>query len=1016
MPTELVPVVLGAGLNDGADPSLLQPGQLQLVRNGRPRRVGRLGKKAGLIAASMSTSAGTITGGVPNALTEWQGRPVLVANTNAWELTGSLWAQHGLTLTRFTPVGSDLIARASTTSSNVTLDPLAPSCAYASTTGRIVYVWNDGTNPYYSVYDDDGGCILSGAIPLASTTGVDCTAVAVGGTNVQIIVRRTADLRCITFDTSTLSFGSESSIGTLNAAGNFWDVAPFSSTQWLFAYQVSATDLRVCLMTGQTQTTTAALGIGGIAEGVSILGTPAENIYVSWTGGTVPGDVYGIVYAANLSSATAITHIYTASIAIGQPTMVRSSATAVQLYFTSYDETAFTAQIYQYNFTNAAIATLQGAAEHFRLASRAFADNGHFYVWGHTDQWALSGSPPSEGWLEQRTCYLLEASTPTVHLHAAPTLMTQRATTRLPAVIYASGATAPYFAYPALQVVLATLGTSALMHVKVLYYESLSENVRAAWRQWASDGQSVLFAGGVVQEYCGDLYENNFFYRPVIEDATVSGGGGVDDGDHYYRVVYEWVDKLGRRTRSGPSDPVLATTTAGNNTVTLKASTLRPGKNSFVGSQLTLQLAYVHIYRTRVGIAAFQRITPNIGVPVSCDRLGSATIITYVDTATDASIVDSEFLYTEGGVLPNALPPASRLICNGGNRMWLSGGFDPTVVTASKIVVSVEPTQFVDHDAFRINLPEPATAVAWGDGALIAWTKTGIYLVTGDGPNDQGQGFFSDPRRIPTDAGCIDPRSVAEIPAGWLYQSQRGFYILPRGFSSPIAIRDVNETIAAYPFILSSAVIRKPPSAAAGNLTGETEVRFLVSASAGGTVGVYELVFDANLGRFVSLDDVLGCLVGQYGQTVAHVTNASILVYETFANFASGISAFVPTTWRTGDIRPFGLLGEGCCHKIHLYGEWMGAASISVTATIDGVAQTSVSLNPKTLKGGATPSTRGERWYVEFHPAQDKFNSIDISVSDVAVSGASEGLAWLGGTLEVEGGPGTRRLASGARA
>ncbi len=1013
MPTELVPIALGAGLNDGADPSILQPTQLRTVRNGRPRKAGRLCKKAGLASANATPVSGSITG-IPNALAEWQGRALLLANTSAWEQTGPVWSQHGNQLARFQPVGSDIIARASTTSSGVTLNPLGPSCAYSSTTGRVTYVWDDGTNPYYSVHDEDGGRIVSGAVPIASVTGEDLSVVAVGGTTVQIIVRRTSDLRCITFDTNTLTFGSESSIATLNNPG-LWDVAPFSSTQWLLVYQISATDLRVAIMTGQTQSTTATLVATLVVTGVSIMGTPAENIYVSWTGGTGADDVMYVAYSAALGSPTAIDHVVTAGTAIGQPTMVRSSATAAQLFFTAYDETAFTAEIFQYNITNAGVSTLANSFEHFRLASRAFVDDGHFLVWGHTDQWVNSVSPPSTGWLEQRTCYLLESG-PTVQLHAAPMRMSQFIDTKLPAVAYVSGATAPFYTYPAHEVLLqGQLGAVTLVSVRALYFESIAENVRTAYRAWVSDGQATMFAGGVVGEYAGELYENGFYYKPVIEDAAVSAAGGVDTGEHFYVAVYEWVDKVGRRHRSAPSDPVSATTTA-DKTVTLKISTLRPGRDSFGGSQLTLQLAYVHIYRTRLGIAAFQRITPNVGAPVACDRLGSATMITYVDTATDASIVENEFLYTEGGVQPNTLPPASRLICKGGNRIWLGGGFDPTVVSASKIIVPVEPTQFVDHDAFRVYFPEPITAIAWGDGALIAWSKTGIYLADGDGPNDEAQGEFGQPRRIPTDAGCIDPRSVLELPGGWIYQSQRGFHILPRGFAAPSAIPDVNEITAAYPYIMSAAVIRKPPSTSS-SLAGETEARFIVAATVGATVGVYELVLDANMGRFVSVDDTNGFLVGQYGDTAGHVTNASILTYERFTSFGTAVSAFVPTTWRTGDIRPFGLLGQGQCHKIHLYGEWMGGATISVVQTIDGVAQSAVALTPKTLKGGATPSTRGERWYAEFHPVQDKFNSIDIAVSDAAVGGAaSEGLVWLGAALEVEAGPGTRRLASGARA
>ncbi len=360
----------------------------------------------------------------------------------------------------------------------------------------------------------------------------------------------------------------------------------------------------------------------------------------------------------------------------------------------------------------------------------------------------------------------------------------------------------------------------------------------------------------------------------------------------------------------------------------------------------------------------------------------------------------------DGGVLANVLPPACQFQAEGGGRLWLGGLFNRTEVVCSKLLVPSEPAQFTGHDAFSVFFPQDVTGIIWGDGALIGFTEESLYIVSGDGPNDQGQGSFTEPQRLPSDVGCIAWQSVVEISQGWLFQSKRGIYLLPRGFGAPVFIgASVQETLKAFPEVRSAVRVIEP-----GDSTlGEATVRFVVANSAG---SCRVLVLNTTTMRWESVDNygepiaIAGIWDDRFTYVSPSFFNGVGIRQENYgtpSGLTSDRGAFVRTRIKTGDLRPFGQLGSGKAYKLQVMGEIRTPATINAIVSFDGVSGT-------TLTSVSKSGYPGQRFYQQWNLPQHHCNSIDVDLWDGA-TGAGQGLVFHGATIEFDNSPGMPRLA-----
>jgi hypothetical protein len=333
----------------------------------------------------------------------------------------------------------------------------------------------------------------------------------------------------------------------------------------------------------------------------------------------------------------------------------------------------------------------------------------------------------------------------------------------------------------------------------------------------ANANGATYFSGAVPMFWDGTgTFEAGFHYFPEGLSATVQAGAGLGTGAYQYTAVYEWQDNYGKRHQSAPAVPVSATTTAGNNQVTLLCPTLQLGTRA--------ANTVIVFYRTLVNGTTFFRL----GTPVT-PILNSLTANTVGpsanDSASDAIIQGNEILYNPiansavgAGTLFNDAPPACRGIAvSNDGRIAICGLEDPYEVRFSQAPVFGTGLQWNENLSLKIpqGKGEPL-AMAFMDGAWYVFTPSGKYVISGNFPDSTGlNSSLTPPQLIPSDVGCIDQRTVALTPAGLTYQSQHGYYLLDRSradqynaFGSAIEGDVLGQTITSAVFVESISQLR----------------------------------------------------------------------------------------------------------------------------------------------------------------------------------------------------------------
>lgn len=993
-----------AGLSDATDPALAA-GKMRSGENIRLRKHGRLGKRYGSALLDTSTFAGGGSAYI-NAISEWNGRRMLTVDYVPWISQPEGWVT-GRKVSRVLPLPTQVVQTGE--------DPLVCPDVCQLGNGNYLVTWNEPNSGtfYYQVRSPEG--TISRSKQYAVGTMVRCLT-SPSGTGF-ILARNTAAGAIVSWleVSSNLVETNHGTLVTLHNAASVFDAFSPGATRWFLVYQNDATHLTVkTLDVGGAVIASNTITTGAVVTEVSItvLNSGAGAVCVAYVAA-------GALSVATFSDYTLVTPhgptlVDNAFTVDGQPGMVGVNATDCLIVWNATDSTGAgttpRSRAIRYQTITGSTAAVIGSFSttwHARLTSVPFLVDSRAHCWIATDvDVALTT------WQAQRTYWMLDLSglnsNPLPQMHLAPLRASVNYTSgthRLPKAIYDS--TAAQWVCPLMKVLrtrTAFLGDE-MAEVDLVRWQDGNAN---RLRHPRIANGSLQFEGGYLAEYSGAAVENGFAYAPSMLLAAVGAGGSVDTGTHSYLVVYEWEDLQGRRWRSAPSEPTSVTTTAGNNTVTLSITTLSWGK-SIQDGNATIGPVRAHVYRTKLGETVYRRIT-TVNTAPKVTPSTTASVVTFVDTMADNAIPSpTEFVYTDLGLLPNRPAPACRVTAEGGGRFWVGGLCDGRRVMCSKLIVTPEPVQFVDHDAFAVDFPDIVTAIAWGDGALIAWTATGIYIVTGDGPTDQGAGTFAQPRRIPAAEGCAQSASLLEVPQGWIYQGKRGFYLLPRGFGPPMPLDDVEDTVAAYPTTRSAAVI-------VSSSQGERTARWVLSNGTNSRV----LVWDLDLGQWVSVDRY-GDVADGGIQTVGSWSSAAVFAVSDVGTIANAVwvetpatwtdpnQTWIPSRWRTADIRPFGLLGWGQFNSVHLMGDVSGKTKLTTGLRIDGLTT-------------ATPSapyslTTIRREYLEVGQSVKKGNAFEIDLTDAIVVGeaASEGFVPLGLALDVTGEEGGKRLGSGAK-
>jgi len=365
----------------------------------------------------------------------------------------------------------------------------------------------------------------------------------------------------------------------------------------------------------------------------------------------------------------------------------------------------------------------------------------------------------------------------------------------------------------------ATQISAGVVHVPYLQADQIGSSggvvfsqkgVQAATFDFLGQSQALEFSdqlyltGAQLWLYDGaQVCEAGFHLFPEGITAAVNGGGAgtPDAGVHQYSVIWEWMDNYGNLHRSAPSTPVSATATGTTANITLTIPTLRITTKSTPIS--------VVVYGTQANQSIFYRLTS-----ITSPLLNSTTAdtVTFAVTASDASIIGNEQIYTTGspGEVENIAPPACSAIAQFKGRLFVVSSEDPYTTWFSKQAVPGFPAEF--NDAFTLTTTRTGGAIgaiAALDDKLILLKEQGLSFTWGDGPAPNGtSNDFSTPAPIPTDAGCTNPRSVVSMPSGLMYQSQKGIYLLGRDLS----VNYIGARVEAYNGYQVTAAVMLPGS------------------------------------------------------------------------------------------------------------------------------------------------------------------------------------------------------------
>lgn len=1027
MPESLlsVPFVV-PGFSEADDTYTQQPGALKMVQNGRWRKGGRVSKRVGLNDAGTSVRSGSTalsSSAVPQLITEYRGNHVLgtggILYHRAADFTAA-WSE-GDRIGQFTPRRVDPVFR-----DDVTGPATAPSAAYVSGYICAVCGSDEGETINVVLCDESGNVLYR-----TSFDGEQPRVVAVGSL-FAIVYRDGTDIVGVTLTPSTLALGTPTTITTVPTTLSLFDIAPWSSTQFLLARRSTTTTTDAHHVTAATMAVATTQSITHINDGVGvapcIFGTVGENVYLVVT----EAGAYNVIaqcYDAGLTASVAgPTTLDSTDSNDSQPAMYRVSSTSVRVVWGGQNSGLLPRLMSCTYDTSGAVGTVQTVYGAYP-ASRPFDGTAdRFRVW------AAVYASAAEQIFQRHALLTVEtasATNPVVHAELITDAGTADPTEEtdirwhIPAVVTA---TSDYLV-PLCDVLRADATPDTNFGVNLYRFYSTSQSARHAHRGGVEAAGALHITGGVMTEHIGGsggadelaAIENGFLYPPVIVGSSQGTSGGLTQGATYqYVAVFEYLDTAGRRHRSAPSNVRAVTLTGSNDDITLNIQALGiSGRLHKDGATVA-----IHIYRTDANGGTFKRITANSTAPAASTYVGTVAK-TYTDTGSGD---DGEILYTDGGVFGNWPCPSHRFAVRGGGRVWVGGLWNENLVAFSKLIVPGEPVQFVEADQFRLLVPEPVTGLGYMDGTLVIFTSGGAYLVSGDGPNDQGVPTFGEPQRLPMDIGCSDWRTVQEIPQGLLYQSARGFYLLPRGFGPPVFVgAAVQETVQSYP--LCFGVGRVGTNAHSSTALGESSLVF-VMGDAEVPTATRSLVWDLNRGMWASVDtygsDVYTA-AGTWSGNLAVVNTALTQVRST--STASGATifgdagSFVELHCRTGTLHPFGFGGFGHLRKLTVLGELRGgsASNLGIRVTIDGKAQ--YTLTPSNATAIATVNgsglSRGDKFWFEYALPLRRMSNIDVELWDSYNSSlgstSDEGLAFNGIVLHVEPDQGSKRLGAAQR-
>jgi len=988
-------VTLGA-LNTDADPASLPPGTLTVCSNVSSEEPGCYVKRFGYGAVSAPAAP------LPSVRRLLARDTELVAVDNAAGLWSFLTLSSGPTWTkRAEPVPQPTASAKSVyvERSSAATSPAEPTVAYAN--GVICHAFISGVKARVSLeLTADGTIALENYdVGVAGVDYVQIRAVAAGNYIVVIFASIASQrIDALSINTATLA--------TVGPSAIFSGISVSAGTPSLAACELSATDIVIAWQSATPSIGTARITASTLA--VAANSAPAIEACAGMLSVVATVGEYGFLSYVNganwrgcfFNPSTMVQTVAPFTIAAGgagaqsRVTAIRtSSTTLIPLIDTA--PVAATTQAFV-RFTTVTTAAAVGAIRtifNARLISEGWAYSGRWFV--NLYYQTIFGA------VRQNTYFTVELSTVTtapfsevMAMHAYRTAGDNNA--NLPNLSRVAALSADEFRFD-------ETPSFKLIGMPNTIFSISSYGINFADHkayQSVQIGQSAFIGGGVVSEYDGfHLTEANFLLAPAIISATPGavGAGGMDNGTYSYIAIYESVDIHGNTIRSSMSAPVSATTTAGAGLgkVTLIFEQLEMTRLGSTGRRSGV----IAVYRTKASGSTYFYVgsgasTGSVAIDVS---VGTAT---YTDFVNDSLIGVNNNLYTTGNALEREPPPPAIVMVVHRNRVWGISSADPRVVFYSGEYVSGESVWFSTAQQFRMDVGGDCTALASLDDKLVIFKADRIFIVTGEPPNQLGQGAsLTSPQLVSADCGCSDHRTVCNIPSGVMFNSAKGMHLLSRSLET-VFMGEPSAYVASSPNNAAAEIM------SAVMVPDVREVRFEMLQSPPGYD--QKLVYNYRDNRWMTHSNItgrtpVGGVVANGHYYCARSTGAVYL--ESRSDYLDA-GAFVPSALTLAPISPAGKQGlarvQRCNVLLDVFADIVGAPASSYALDLSIYLNYGATLNHRLFTGAEVDAARTDfRKQLSFHLQYQVGEGFEIAMFDAVGTalGNGRGATWRGVTL-----------------
>lgn len=860
---QVIPINYGQGVDTKSDPKLVVPGKLLRLENAVFTNPKSIEKRNGYSALSNTIAGfGTL---VSPQLTHAYKDELIAADvgqiisyssaSNAWALRGNYPS---------TELARNTVDQEHPASGFADCAILGSYALYGySTQTNIGSASASTTQTFATIVDLTTGTKIYGPTSqgtLTSTSKVQpVKCVVLGGTTLALAYLKSDSsaivLRTFTIAAGVVTVSAELSV-TTSFTGNVFDIAA-TATGAAIAYFTAAGITIATINTAGTVTGTSAFpNFGGFTFGLPVsinVDAANGNIWVYYSGAIYAGPTLtnsNIQYL--IVSSTLVTVLTpTLLVTFGAPLFIpsnlsplKNSTTQQTLYYGYFVSSGSTFSVdvsYSVTATSGGVA---GTPTLFANGVAPFSRTFSVTALGHTDQYAVfvyRGFHANDGTAEhQPTFFMIQLNSfsantgvrQVVARFASGLVNTQGALgtgfnfgiiSYQPNVSFIT-ATKTLFAYGAniqefQAAVLPVIDLQSLSGTFSVSTEFASVNAYRA----VNCGDLAVLNGGLVQAYDGQsCTELGFHLFPEISalTASVTGGGGINNGSYSYLAIFQWTDAQGNLHQSAPSIAEPIVVAGADNTVTITVTW------NYLSQK---QNASVAIYRTNdAGNVYFLATDP---VFLQTNTTGAVSV-TFIDIKSDNQLsgYPQAYTYPASPVLENSTPPPSMIMLAHNNRLWFVDSENPNTIWYTK---SFSPGNGLSPSAFMTQQIDPKygniSALAEMDDKLVTFKQSGIFVQSGDGVTDTGTGStLSFPQIVPSDVGCSNLKSVVLTPVGVMFQSPNGVYLLDRSLGVTYKGMEVQADNA---FVITSAKL----------ITGKSQIRFLCST---GMTIVYDYIFN----------------------------------------------------------------------------------------------------------------------------------------------------------------------------